>query len=71
MTGGHGIGIEKSQAMAWMFTEADLALMERIKKVFNKNELCNPGKIFPTAKGWWETDHEPRIAQRAGRGAAV
>ena len=73
ITGEHGIGIEKSQAMAWMFSEADLALMERIKKVFNKNELCNPGKIFPTAKRCWETEHGATMAEhaRGNRGAAV
>jgi len=48
-------------------------LMERIKAVFNKNGLCNPGKIFPTAKRCWETEHSAKLAEhaRANRGAAV
>jgi glycolate oxidase len=74
LTGEHGIGIEKSNVMPWLFAEVDLALMERIKRVFNANDLCNPGKVFPTAKRCWETEHGPHIAQRAaapGRGAAV
>ncbi len=70
ITGEHGIGLEKMEAMGWQFTEADLALMEQIKHVFNKNELCNPGKIFPSAKRCWETEHAPRMVQ-AARGAAV
>lgn len=73
ITGEHGIGIEKAEAMAWMFSDADLALMERIKSVFNTNSLCNPGKIFPTSKRCWEVDHGARIGDRSrvGRGVAV
>ena len=73
VTGEHGIGLEKIDALARMFTEVDLALMEKVKSVFNTNELCNPGKIFPTAKRCWESDHGSRIADRAkaGRGAAI
>lgn len=71
VTGEHGIGIEKMDALTWQFTEADLVLMERIKGVFNRNQLCNPGKIFPTAKRCWETEQGPKIAKSAGRGAAV
>jgi glycolate oxidase len=70
VTGEHGIGIEKMEALGWQFSEDDLALMEQIKHVFNQNELCNPGKIFPTAKRCWETEHAPRMVS-AARGAAV
>lgn len=71
ITGEHGIGVEKMDAMPWLFSEVDMDLMERIKKVFNTNDLCNPGKILPSAKRCWETAHGPHIAQSAGRGAAV
>ena len=71
ITGEHGIGIEKMEAMAMQFNEADLDLMDRIKRVFNQNALCNPGKIFPSAKGCWETEHGPNLARSASRGAAV
>ena len=71
ITGEHGVGVEKMEAIGWQFAPADLALMQAIKAVFNRNELCNPGKIFPDAKRCWETEHGPHIAQRAGRGAAV
>jgi glycolate oxidase len=71
ITGEHGIGVEKMDAMPWQFTDADMALMERLKKVFNQNELCNPGKVLPTAKRCWETTHGPEIARHVGRGAAV
>jgi len=70
ITGEHGVGVEKIDAIAWMFSEADLALMEKIKRVFNKNELCNPGKVLPTAKRCWEVDNGAKMVS-AARGAAV
>ena len=30
--------------------------------VFNTNELCNPGKLFPTAKSCVEVKWRPRAA---------
>lgn len=71
LTGEHGIGVEKMEAMALLFSDADLQLMQKIKAVFNQNALCNPGKIFPTSKRCWETEHGPRLVRSAGRGAAV
>jgi glycolate oxidase len=71
ITGEHGIGMEKIDAMAALFSPTDLDLMERLKAVFNKSDLCNPGKILPSAKRCWETDHGHHIAAAAGRGAAV
>jgi glycolate oxidase len=73
LTGEHGIGVEKMEAMAWLFSDADLELMARLKSIFNTNNLCNPGKVFPTAKRCWETEHGPHLARRTalGRGAAV
>lgn len=62
ITGEHGIGVEKIDAMPLLFSEADLALMERLKAVFNRNELCNPGKLFPTAKSCIEVKWRPRAA---------
>jgi len=45
--------------------------MEQIKGVFNQNNLCNPGKVLPTAKRCWETEHGPKMVKAAGRGVAV
>jgi hypothetical protein len=36
--------------MPLQFTADDLALMARLKDAFNPRGLCNPGKIFPTAR---------------------
>ncbi len=50
ISGEHGIGLEKSDFMPFIFSAADLALMHRLKGAFNPAGLCNPGKIFPTKK---------------------
>jgi glycolate oxidase len=50
LTGEHGIGADKSQYMPTMFTPEDLALMQRVRAVFDPHGLCNPGKVFPTPR---------------------
>jgi glycolate oxidase len=50
LTGEHGIGADKSQYMPTMFTPEDLALMQRVRAVFDPRSLCNPGKVFPTPR---------------------
>lgn len=48
ITGEHGVGIEKQEALGWMFGEADIEIMEKVRKVFNPDELLNPGKFLPS-----------------------
>jgi glycolate oxidase len=48
LSGEHGIGIEKRDDMPLIFTELDLAAMQKVRSVFNPLNLCNPGKVFPT-----------------------
>src|SRR5213593_855562 len=55
ISGEHGIGVEKADFMPFIFTAADLALMQRLKDAFNPRGLCNPGKVFPTRKSCVET----------------
>jgi len=31
-----------------MFSEDDLAIMLRVRDVFDPHRRCNPGKLFPT-----------------------
>src|SRR5439155_670753 len=50
LTGEHGIGADKSQYMPTMFTPDDLALMQRLRAVFDPAGICNPGKVFPTPR---------------------
>ena len=55
ISGEHGIGLEKADYMPFIFSEADLACMHRVKDAFNPRGLCNPGKVFPTRKSCVET----------------
>jgi glycolate oxidase len=50
ISGEHGIGLEKSDFMPFIFSAADLDLMQKLKSAFNPTGLCNPGKVFPTNK---------------------
>ncbi len=50
LTGEHGIGTDKACRMPLMFSEADLAAMQRLRAAFDPDGLCNPGKIFPTPR---------------------
>jgi glycolate oxidase subunit GlcD len=62
VTGEHGIGVEKINAMPWLFSETDMDVMRRLRAVFNQNELCNPGKVLPTSKTCVEVRWKPKVA---------
>ena len=47
LSGEHGIGLEKQAYMTWIFDEADLEAMRRVKRAFDPEGRLNPGKIFP------------------------
>jgi glycolate oxidase len=47
ITGEHGVGVEKRAFLAEMFTEADLAVMRRLRRAMDPRELANRGKVFP------------------------
>jgi len=47
ITGEHGVGMEKQNDMALMFSPTDLEVMRRIKLAHDPTDLCNPKKIFP------------------------
>src|SRR5262249_60188610 len=47
LTGEHGIGADKNGYMPTMFSEIDLALMQRVRGAFDPQRLFNPGKGFP------------------------
>ncbi len=49
LSGEHGIGMEKKDLMPLIFSQEDMAQMQRIKSAFDPAGLCNPGKMFPTA----------------------
>ena len=47
ITGEHGVGKEKQQALGYMFSEPDLDTMQRVRCAFDPESLANPDKIFP------------------------
>jgi len=47
ITGEHGVGVEKSEAMRLVFSEDDLDFQRRIRAAFDPQDLLNPGKILP------------------------
>lgn len=47
LSGEHGIGFVQKNFMDIAFSKSHLELMERIKHVFDPNNILNPGKIFP------------------------
>jgi glycolate oxidase len=59
LTGEHGVGMEKSELMPLLFSDADFALMRRVHDAFNPVCALNPGKIFPLSKGCGEIRVRP------------
>lgn len=47
ITGEHGVGLEKQEEMALIFSEVDLRIMQQVRSTFNPRQLFNPGKLFP------------------------
>jgi glycolate oxidase len=50
LTGEHGVGMDKACRMPGMFSERDLAAFERLRRAFDPDGLCNPGKVIPTPR---------------------
>ena len=48
ITGEHGVGVEKIDAMCVQFSPSELEMFRAIKRVFDPKELLNPGKAVPT-----------------------
>jgi len=47
ISGEHGIGVEKLHGMSFIFSEADMAAMGKVKAAFDPLNLLNPGKVLP------------------------
>ena len=46
ISGEHGIGLSKKPYLKVNLQSETIELMKRIKKVFDPNNILNPGKIF-------------------------
>ncbi len=51
VTGEHGIGVEKVNFMAKIFTPDDLDAMGRLRDAFNPTNRLSPDKMLPTSAG--------------------
>ncbi len=47
ITGEHGVGREKQQALGYMYSEPDLDTMQRVRCSFDPDNIANPDKLFP------------------------
>ncbi len=50
LTGEHGVGMDKACSMPRMFSERDLEVFARVRRAFDPDGLCNPGKVVPTPR---------------------
>ncbi len=64
ITGEHGVGIEKREYMRWMFSDADLQAMQRVKRAFDPTGIMNPGKLLPVGE-------RPAVAVRPAMAAGM
>ncbi len=54
ISGEHGIGYEKRDAMTRVYSTDDLATMGRVRDVFDPKRALNPDKIFPSGAACFE-----------------
>jgi glycolate oxidase len=68
ITGEHGVGEDKKKMMGKMFSEPDLATMQRVRCAFDPQGLSNPGKVFPTPRlcGEKPGEYVPHATEVAG-----
>ncbi len=68
LSGEHGIGADKACSMPRQFTEDDLDTMRLLRSAYDPDELCNPGKLFPTPRlcGERPGPHRPHPLEAAG-----
>jgi len=68
ISGEHGIGLEKRQAMRMVFSEVDFTVQRGLKRAFDSENVLNPGKVIPPP----EADAQaPIVRPVSGNGAAA
>ncbi|MCC7362813.1 MAG: FAD-binding protein [Dehalococcoidia bacterium] len=71
LSGEHGIGFEKQKFMPWLYNEADLENMARLRPVFGNEGAFNPCKLLPGGTGCGEMAHQEAALRAAGPDAYV
>jgi FAD/FMN-containing dehydrogenase len=68
LSGEHGIGIEKLEAMSAVFTDEEMAAMALVKTTFDPDYRCNPGKLLPMPKSCGESGLRPLLRHNLSNG---
>ena len=66
ITGEHGIGVEKRDYLADMFTPDEIDCMARLRAAFDPLGIANPGKMFPTSEAPALAQHGLHPLEKAG-----
>jgi len=68
ITGEHGVGKEKQQAMGYMYSEPDMDTMQLVRCAFDPDNLANPDKLFPRPRlcGEKSGPYKPHALEVAG-----
>ena len=71
ISGEHGIGLEKQEAMRMVFSEDDFHGQRALKHAFDPGNILNPGKIIPPPREGEDTGEpaEPTLSEQV-RGAS-
>ena len=59
ITGEHGVGMEKMELMANLFSPESLDMIAAFKSLFDPGCHLNPGKVLPTGRGCLEIRQRP------------
>jgi glycolate oxidase subunit GlcD len=74
ISGEHGIGVEKLEAMRLVFSDDDIDVQRSLQAAFDPNRVLNPGKMFPDTQRpfafekhaiWATAGWAPTAAERA------
>ncbi|MFT7517435.1 MAG: glycolate oxidase subunit GlcD [Myxococcota bacterium] len=57
ITGEHGVGLEKQHLLAEQFSADEIAIMQRLSRTFNPQQLLNPDRGLPLGGGCAEAFH--------------
>lgn len=71
LSGEHGIGVDKREAMRWLFTPETLAFFRQLKNCIDPENLCNPEKLIPTVEAAPSTGTRSAAASSADESAAA
>jgi glycolate oxidase len=68
ITGEHGVGREKQQALGYMYSEPDLDTMQLVRCTFDPKNIANPDKLFPRTRlcGEKSGPYHPHPLETAG-----